>query len=73
MLLPACDAVMVQVPAATRVSVVPLAEHVAVGLAVNSTVSPELAVAESVAVVPTVWVPSVEKLVIVWVCSTAKL
>lgn len=45
-LLPACDAVMVQVPADTSVSVVPLTVHTGVVVEVSCTLKPDVAVAE---------------------------
>ncbi len=47
MLLPGCEATMVQVPAATRFAVVPLTVQTEVVDEANATVKPELAVAES--------------------------
>jgi hypothetical protein len=54
-LLPACVASSVQVPAAIIVAVFPLTVQIENVFDAKVTGSPELAVAESVAVVPTVW------------------
>ena len=72
MLLPGCDAVTVQVPGANRVRVLPLTVHTGAVLDANWTVNPEVAVAESAAGVPTVWLPGEAK-VMLCVCTTAKL
>ena len=72
--LPAWLATIVQVPADTSVSAVPLTVHTAVVLEATVTVSPalELNISAGVAV-PKVWLPGDVK-VIVWVaCATLKL
>ena len=58
MALPAWLALMVQVPGATRVSVLPLTVQMPVVVEVKLTARPELAVAASAGgAVPTVWLP----------------
>jgi hypothetical protein len=47
----------VQVPTATKVAVVPLTVQTPVVREVNVTIKPELAFADSVSGLPTVWVP----------------
>jgi len=53
--LPPCDALIVQVPAATKVAVVPETVQMLVVVEAKLTVRPEVAVAERVSGVPTVW------------------
>jgi hypothetical protein len=67
-LSPGCEATMVQFPAVTKVAVVPETVQTAVVEELKETTNPELAVAESVTVVPTTWVPGLLK-VMVWVGS----
>ena len=67
MAFPDCDAVIVHVPAAIIVAVVPLTLHTPVVLLTNETVSPDEAVAESVKDVLKVRVPGLLN-VIVWFC-----
>ena len=65
MLLPGCVAVSVQVPASTRVSVVPPTVHTEGVLEANCTARPELAVADKAAgVTPIVCVPGLLKLIV---------
>jgi len=66
-LLPACDAVMEQVPAVRKVAVVPLTVQTLVVVEAKLTVRPELAVAESVNGVPTVCAPGLAKVIVCWV------
>lgn len=67
MLLPDWDAVMLQVPAATRLSVLPLTVQIKGVVEANCTVRPELTLADSAAgVVPRVWLPGDAK-VMSWV------
>ena len=66
--MPACVAWMVQVPEAMNVAVVPETVQTLVVVEVKLTVRPELAVAESVSGVPTVWAPGLAK---VMVCACA--
>ena len=73
-LLPGCEAVMMQVPGATRVSVLPLTVHTDDVLEVNCTAKPEVAVAESAeGVLPKVWSPGEVKLMLCVACTTVKL
>ena len=60
---------MVQVPADTRVSVLPLTVHTAGVPDANCTVRPELAVAARVGVVPMVWLPGDTNII---VCPTSE-
>ena len=55
---------MVQVPAATKVAVVPLTVQMLVVSEANETVRPELAVAESVRGVPMFCAPGLEKVMV---------
>lgn len=65
MLLPACDAVMVHVPAETSVSVVPLTVQTGVVVDANCTLRPDVAVAESAGgVTPIVCVAGAVKLMV---------
>jgi len=64
-LLPACVAWIVHVPAATKLAVVLLTVHTLVVVEAKPTVSPELAEATSVSGVPTVCAPGLLK-VMVW-------
>ena len=73
--MPACDAVIEQVPAAIKVAVVPLTVQMLVVVEAKETAKPELAVAESVSCVPTVCVPGLAKVMVCAVCAalTVKL
>lgn len=73
-LFPACEAVMVQVPTPTNVSVVPLTVQTVEVEEANCTLRPEVAEAESAAgVLPMVWLPGEAK-VMLWVaCATVKV
>lgn len=73
MVFPGCDAVMMQVPGATNVSVVPLTVHTEEVLELNCTAKPELAVADKAdGVTPMVCALGCVK-VMLWVaCATAK-
>ena len=62
--LPLCEAVIEQVPAAMNVAVVPLIVHMVCVVDAKLTVSPELAVAESVSGVPTVCAPGFAKVIV---------
>ncbi len=53
-----------QVPVARNVAVVPLTVQTLCVFEANETVNPELAVAESVSGVPTVWVPGLLKVIV---------
>jgi hypothetical protein len=64
MLLPACEAVIEQVPAAINVAVVPLTVQTVCVVDAKLTVSPELAVAANVRGVPTVCVAGVAKVIV---------
>jgi hypothetical protein len=55
LLLPACDAVMVQDPVAINEAVVPVTVHTVAVVEAKVTVRPEVAVADRVTCVPTVW------------------
>ena len=68
--LPACEACIVQVPAATNVALVPLTVQMPVVCEAKLTANPELAVAASVNGVPTVCAPGLAN-VIVWGWSCA--
>ena len=59
-----------QVPAATKVAVVPLTVQMLVVCEAKDTTKPELAVADSVSGVPTVCAAGVEK-EMVWLCRAA--
>jgi hypothetical protein len=63
-LLPACEAWIVHVPADTNVAVVPLTVQMAVVCGTNVTVKPEVAVATKVSGVPTVWVPGFANVIV---------
>lgn len=74
MLSPAWEAVMVQLPADTSVSAVPLTVHTELVLEANCTLRPDEAVAESAAgVVPMVLLPGEAKLILCVACATVKL
>jgi hypothetical protein len=62
--LPVCDAVIEQEPVAMNVAVVTLTLHTLAVVEEKDTVSPELAVAESVSCVPTVWDPGLAKVIV---------
>jgi hypothetical protein len=62
--LPACEAVIEQVPAVRKVAVAPLTVHTLGVVEAKETVSPEVAVAESVNGVPTVCVPGLAKVMV---------
>jgi hypothetical protein len=62
--LPACDAVMEQVPAETNVAEVPFIVQTPVVVEAKATVRPELAVATSVTGVPTVCVPGLANVIV---------
>ena len=65
---------MVQVPADTRLSVVPLTVHTEGVLDANCTVRPELAVADSAAgAVPMVWLPGDVKVMVCAASATVTL
>jgi hypothetical protein len=63
-LLPACVASMVQVPAAMKLAVVPLIVQTLAVVEANETGSPEVAVADSVSGVPTVCGPGLAKVIV---------
>lgn len=72
--MPVCEAVMVQLPADTSASAVPLTVHTEAVLEANCTVRPEVAVAERAAgVVPMVLLPGEAKLMLCVACATEKL
>lgn len=74
MALPVCEAVMMQVPGATKVSVVPLTVHTDELLLVNCTVRPELAVADKVdGVTPMVCAVGCVKVMVCAACATVTL
>ena len=63
--LPACDAWIVHVPTATRVTVLTLTVHIDVVSDAKVTVRPEVAVAVSVNVpLPSAWLPGAVKLMV---------
>ena len=65
MLLPACEALTLQVPADTRVSELPLTVHTNGVVEANCTARPEVALAESAGgVTPRVWVEGAVKLMV---------
>lgn len=72
-LLPACAAWIVHVPAVKNVAVVPLTVHTLVVVDANDTVSPELAVADKVNGVPTVCVPGFANVIVCARPFTVKL
>lgn len=72
--MPGCEAVMTQVPGATRVSVVPLTPHTEDVLELNCTAKPELAFAVSAAgLLPKVCAPGALKLMLCAARATTKL
>ena len=74
MKLPACEAVMVQLPAPTSVSVLPLTVQTEEVVEANCTVRPEVAVAESApGVLPIVWLPGNVNVMLCAACATAKV
>ena len=74
MALPVCAARMVQVPAATSVTVVPLTVHTAVVVDENVTASPDVVVALTVnAAVPYVLPPNAAKAIVCATFATMKL
>ena len=64
MLLPACDAVIEQVPAARNVAVAPLTVQTLAVVEAKLTVRPEVAVAVRLSGVPTVCAPGLAKLMV---------
>jgi hypothetical protein len=72
-LLPACDAVMVQVPPPMSAADEPETVHTLAVADLNVTARPELAVAERPIVEFATWVPVIAGKVIVWLFSTTKL
>ncbi len=64
MLFPACVARIVQVPAATKVAVVPLTVQTPVVVEAKETCSPEVAVAANESGVPTLCVPGLLNVIV---------